>query len=63
MIIKQNTSHGSTLRSHRPNLRSLSWPAPSVPIVDAEYWRGGLTAEHRVNMMVPSLLSGLEWGR
>ena len=31
MIIKQNTSHGSTPRSHRPYLRSLSWPAPSVP--------------------------------
>ena len=53
MIIKQNTSHGSTLRSHHPSLRSLSWRAPSVPTADAKYWRGGLTAEPRVNLMVP----------
>ena len=60
VIIKQNTSHGSTLRSHRPCLRSLSWPVPSVA---AKYWRGGVTAQHRVTMMVPSLLNGLEWSR
>ena len=53
MSIKQNTSHGSTLRSHHPSLRSLSWPALSVPTADVKYWRGGLTAEPRVNMMVP----------
>lgn len=60
MIIKQNTSCGSTLEI-TPPLPEVSVLA--VPSVDAKYWRGGLTAQHRVTMMVPSLLSGLEWGR
>ena len=51
MIIKQNTSHGSTSRSP-------AWPAPSVPTADAKYQRGGLTVDHRVNMMVPNSSRG-----
>ena len=51
MIIKQNTSHGSAPRSP-------AWPAPSVPTADARYWRGGLTVDPRVNMMVPNSSRG-----